>query len=58
MRKSHILFLTLINPFPQKGSPKRVKLSTYYQKKVYLFCRKGRPFLKKLTNLFCRFGYG
>jgi len=31
-------------PFPPKGS-------TFSIKKVYLFCRKGRPFLKKVANL-------
>ena len=44
--------MTIINPFSQKGSPKRVKLSTYYQKKVYLFRQKGLPFLLKRSTFF------
>ena len=52
LQEKHILFLTIMNPFAQKGSPKRVKLSTYYQKKVYLFRQKGLPFQLKRSTFF------
>ena len=48
---SEIIYLLPENclPFSPKGS-------TFSIKKVYLFCRKGRPSLKKPLNLFCKEG--
>jgi len=43
LQGKYISFLTLINPFSQKGSPKRVKPFTYYQKRVYPFEESGKP---------------
>ena len=52
LQEKHILFLTLINPFSQKGSPILVKSSTHYQKTVYLFLKKGLPFQLKRSTFF------
>ena len=52
LQEKHIFLLTFINPFLQRGSPKRVKPSTYYQKKVYLFRQKGLPFQLKRSTFF------
>ena len=52
LQENYILFLTLISPFSQKGSPILVKPSTYYQKTVYLFRQNGLPFLLKRSTFF------
>ncbi|EGC19145.1 hypothetical protein HMPREF9141_2396 [Prevotella multiformis DSM 16608] len=44
--------MIFLNPFLLKGLPISIKLSTYYQKTVYLFRQKGLPFQLKRSTFF------